>query len=238
VNIRDCRRAIKIDSSFRKLYEENYNNAWQSYRCLIEIMRLTRPGMTILLHHVILGCENYEEWNPVIPMFADDHRLFHASLHKGTGKYGVCYDDPLYHIVRVKTLRDLETSEQREIRLAADVEKTMKRRARIYATETPEERLIRLSRENKAAHRYREENLTACRKRSTEWKRKKRLSETTEEREKRLAHQRQRYAKNREYLCEQKKQRLLNESPEHREKRLAKMRVRNKANYAQSRKLG
>lgn len=43
-------------------------------------MKQERPGVTIVMHHLNPGCSDYELWDPVVPMYTDDHSRLHLSL--------------------------------------------------------------------------------------------------------------------------------------------------------------
>ena len=241
---KDCEKIRKIDSEFCKMYGRNFRNAQKSFRCIIEIMRLIRPGVKIHLHHKILGCTNYEKWdvNELIPMFEDEHRLYHSYVNKGNGKYGVSCDDiQSYQKIRYKTIIVTESEEQRQQRLLADSRNKKKRRKEIRASESPEERLIRQKKITARAKAYREslgENYNRERKNEASRKSKaKRLAaETPAERDERLSKQRKYYSRNRERMQKQRRDAYVRETQEKRGARLAAGRIRSREWYASKHK--
>jgi hypothetical protein len=49
---------------------------------MIEQMKLERPNVKIVLHHINVNDQNYENWWPVVPMFIDDHTKLHSKGKK------------------------------------------------------------------------------------------------------------------------------------------------------------
>jgi hypothetical protein len=43
-------------------------------------MKQERPGVRIILHHTLFNDLHYEKWNPVIPMFIDEHSKYHTAF--------------------------------------------------------------------------------------------------------------------------------------------------------------
>jgi len=84
VNRKECleRLKLKTDKEFKKLYFSNYWKTKKFFKPIIDNMKLKRPDMKIVLHHIIFNCNNYEMWNinEIIPMYIDDHHSLH---HKG-----------------------------------------------------------------------------------------------------------------------------------------------------------
>jgi hypothetical protein len=75
-----CLKLLKTDKEFKALYYRNYSIARKLHKKTIDSMKALRPDMSITLHHEP-GDKNYELWNPVTPMYKDEH----TSLHfKGT----------------------------------------------------------------------------------------------------------------------------------------------------------
>jgi len=57
---------------------DNYNKAYSFWKPLIRQMKIERPGVIIVLHHVNMADKNYELWKTV-PMYTDEHTAYHAS---------------------------------------------------------------------------------------------------------------------------------------------------------------
>jgi hypothetical protein len=214
---KDCEKRIKTDPEFKALYGRNFRKAQKSFRCLIEIMRLIRPGVFIHLHHKILGCMNYEEWDvrELVPMYVDDHVLFHSVLKKGTGKFGVSVDDPSYQRLRSKDYRASHPELEQYYKEYRDANKE---KAALYRKEyylKNKEKLCEYSKQLYASKT--KEEMEQIRKRKAANDRRRYIemlaTETSEERERRLARDRESHAK-----------RLIVETVEQRERRLAYLR--------------
>ena len=246
---KECEKRIKIDPEFKALYGRNFRKAQKSFRCLIEIMRITRPGVYIHLHHRILGCMNYEEWNvkELVPMFLDEHIQFHSILKKGTGKYGVSVDDPSYQRLRSRDYRvshpelDQYYKEYRD----ANREKAAQYRREYYLEHQDE---LKEYAKKWLASRSQEEMGQIKKRKAAHGKiryNKILASETSEEREMRLAKDRETHAKMLvAETAEQKERRLAyqreyrnSETQEERELRLAHKREYEKQRYAKKKAL-
>lgn len=55
-----------------------YNIAYNSFKEVIDSMKEKRPNVKICLHHLEPWTESYELWNPVIPMYEDEHIILHS----------------------------------------------------------------------------------------------------------------------------------------------------------------
>ena len=77
----ECLERLKSgDKEFHSLYWTNYNKAKSFFKPLIEDMKLERPGMDIVLHHIEVNDNNYEQWDTVIPLYNDEHYAVHKSI--------------------------------------------------------------------------------------------------------------------------------------------------------------
>jgi hypothetical protein len=202
MTIQECAKLRKTNKDFDNLYRKNRYRAWKSWRCLIEIMRLIKPGVPMILHHQNIGCDDYELFNDVIPMFKDEHQKLHIELRVGkkasqetrnkmslarlgSGKYGIIRSDSkAYHKVAYNSM----SYEQRQIILAKGREYTAKRRSVPGQCDLENQR-AREKRANESAER-REKRLTH--------RKELRALETPEQRSKRLAYNREYDRKRRE----------------------------------------
>ena len=60
MTLNECKKLCKKDSAFNSFYWTNYYNALARNKSLIQKMKSERPGVSIHLHHVNIGCDNYE----------------------------------------------------------------------------------------------------------------------------------------------------------------------------------
>jgi hypothetical protein len=56
---------------------KNYQLSKKLWFGMIHYMKQERPGIKIVLHHVNVNDQHYENWWPVVPMFFDDHLKYH-----------------------------------------------------------------------------------------------------------------------------------------------------------------
>ena len=76
-----CLDKLKIkDKEFHHLYYTNYNKAKSFFKPLIDDMKLERPGIDIVLHHIEVNDKEYELWNTVVPLYNDEHYAIHKSI--------------------------------------------------------------------------------------------------------------------------------------------------------------
>jgi hypothetical protein len=195
MTIQECVKLRQTNKDFDNTYKKNRYRAWKSWRCLIEIMRLIRPGSPMILHHRNIGCDDYELFNDVIPMFKDEHQKLHVELRigkkasqetlkkmslarLGSGKYGIIRgDSKAYHKAAYHSM----SYEQRQITLAKNREHTAKRRS-VPGQRDVENQRARERRANESAER-REKRLAR--------RKELRALESPEKRSKRLAYNRE-----------------------------------------------
>jgi hypothetical protein len=213
MDIKDCYRTIKNDFSFRHLFWGNYQKARQSFDSIIAVMREERPGVKIVLHHLELGCNNYEEWSPVVPMYYDEH--LHLHLHslitKGHGKYGVLSDDPAYARIRYNDI--LNSMSPEEKKLFKNKDSARSRNYRLQNGDKIKERAREKNQENS------ERNKTRCKM----YRAKRKALETDVERQERLAKRREKEkAREGRETVEQRQERLKREAAYAQKRRNAK----------------
>ena len=63
-----------------------YYEARERFKEQIAKMQIERPEEYIVLHHINIGCDDYELWNPVVPMYQDEHHLMHMLIFKNQKK--------------------------------------------------------------------------------------------------------------------------------------------------------
>jgi hypothetical protein len=155
----------------------------------------------VLLHHLNPGCNDYELWNPVIPMFKWCHAAMHSKMRKGMGKYGIAYVD---------------NPKEYGKRLYAANPELFKQRSQNWRASHPEQvREDGRKRRASLSDEKRKDIAVSKRIYDKEYKSRRRANETLEERNVRRAKDVQRQRAFRE-----------SETQEQREVRLAKARVR------------
>jgi hypothetical protein len=80
-------KLLKTDKEFKQLYFHNWGRAKKHFGPLINKMKLDRPGVRVILHHIDSTDENYELWNYVIPLYNDDHSKLHHTNAKNLVEY-------------------------------------------------------------------------------------------------------------------------------------------------------
>ena len=66
-----------IYKELHHVYYTNYNNAKKFFKPLIDDMKLERPGIDIVLHHLEWNDQQYEKWDTVVPLYNDEHLEIH-----------------------------------------------------------------------------------------------------------------------------------------------------------------
>jgi len=80
MNRKECLEKLRTgDKEFHHLYWTNYNKAKSFFKPLIDDMKLERPNVDIMLHHIELGDKDYENWDTVVPLYNDEHSVLHAN---------------------------------------------------------------------------------------------------------------------------------------------------------------
>jgi hypothetical protein len=81
---KECLEKLKSgDKVFHHLYYTNYNIAKIYFKPLIDDMRKENPNEKIVLHHIELNDQQYENWDTVVPMYSSEHTTLHRKHNNG-----------------------------------------------------------------------------------------------------------------------------------------------------------